>query len=280
MKKLFKIFACAALALSVGLGGVTVAYGAQDIRLYLDGEQLETDVPPMIINDRTMVPVRVISEAVGCKVEWRAEDQSVIVYSPAGGDPLLVMQIDNPDVTVNSINGYSGEYGGEVEIIDSPPVIRDGRTLVPLRFIAETIGLDVEWEPNDRIVYLYSAVYDGDYAMSDPGDTGSDTDNDEQQTEDSVGSDPGDTGLYANTSGTYYMNGDEDMAYMIFDGNGGFTVYSENGDVNAEGYMDYISDGDYALYDNDGAYYDELIFSSDDMKFTSFGTCLEYFWAS
>jgi hypothetical protein len=150
------------------------AYAANPIPIFVDGEELQMDVMPRLINDRTMVPVRAVTEAVGCTVEWHSEDQRVVINSPVGGDPLIVMEVGNPVVTVNSYNGDTGAIGGRRVAIDSPPVIISGRTLVPLRFIAETIGFTVEWD--NGAVYLYSALYEiegrGDYFGSDPGDGG------------------------------------------------------------------------------------------------------------
>ncbi|MDR1511017.1 MAG: copper amine oxidase N-terminal domain-containing protein, partial [Synergistaceae bacterium] len=83
--------------------------------------------------------------------------------------PLIVMEVGNTTVTVNTYHGDTGEVGGKRVAIDAPPVIIDGRTLVPLRFIAETIGFTVEWV--DGRVYLYSALYESNITGSDPGDS-------------------------------------------------------------------------------------------------------------
>lgn len=154
------------------LGGINV-YGDSGISINIDGSDLYMDVPPIIMGGRTMVPLRAVSEAVGCKVDWFEEDQSIVVYSPAGGDPILFMGINDPDVTRNYYNGQTGEITGEVIMIDSPPVISNGRTMVPLRFIAESIGFDVEWDNNSKIVFLFSANYEGDFSknIQDTSDT-------------------------------------------------------------------------------------------------------------
>ncbi|MDR1559608.1 MAG: copper amine oxidase N-terminal domain-containing protein [Clostridiales bacterium] len=136
------------------------AYAANSIRIFVDGEELYMDVPARLINDRTMIPVRAVSEAVGCVVEWYGEDQRIVVNSPAGGDPLIVMEVGNSLVTVNTYDGNTGAVGGRRVTIDSPPVIIDGRTLVPLRFVAETIGFEVEWD--NGAVFLYSVLYNND----------------------------------------------------------------------------------------------------------------------
>ena len=72
------------------------------------------------------------------------------------------MCVNDRNVTVNSYNGNTGEVGGKVVTIDAPPVIVNGRTLVPLRFIAEIIGFEVQWDSETRTVFLISAVYEGE----------------------------------------------------------------------------------------------------------------------
>ena len=145
--------------LAVSLLPCGSAYAANDISIYIDGERLSTDVPPMIIEGRTLIPLRVVSEAVGCEVGWSAVDQRIVVYTPAGSEPILVMTVGDPRVTVNWYDEDTGDYGGNVVIIDVPPMIVNGRTLVPLRFIAETIGFEVSWNDYTQSVYLESGLY-------------------------------------------------------------------------------------------------------------------------
>lgn len=149
------------LVLTVALfSSALTALAASQISVYVDDVWLEMDVPPVIRNDRTLVPIRAISEAVGCQVDWFAEDQRIVVYSPAGGDPLLVMTLNNYVVTVNSYNGNTGTVGGHNVTLDVAPTLVNGRTMVPLRFVAETIGFDVFWDESSSSVYLYSAMYE------------------------------------------------------------------------------------------------------------------------
>lgn len=168
IRSIAAVITIAALLFSANL----TVYAANSIPIFVDGEELYMDVPARIINDRTMIPVRAVTEAVGCTVEWYGEEQRIVINTPAGGDPLIVMEVGNPTVTINYYNGDTGNLEVTNVTIDSPPVIIDGRTLVPLRFIAETIGFTVEWD--NGTVFLYSALYDaggrGDVFGSDSGD--------------------------------------------------------------------------------------------------------------
>jgi hypothetical protein len=131
---------------------------ADQIDIYIDGEILQTEVPPTIINNRTMLPVAAVSEAVGCQVEWDGNTREVTVIFPSQSGKM-VMQINNTTVHKTTEDFNTGSVNEETITIDSPPVIVNNRTLVPLAFIAETLGFKVEWDGNTRTVYLYSALY-------------------------------------------------------------------------------------------------------------------------
>ena len=117
---------------------------AEPIKVYLDGELLVFDVQPQIINDRTMVPMRVIFEALGAKVDWNDKTKTIT----ATKDGLVVK------TTIGDKNIY---VNGVKKTMDVAPVIVNGRTLVPVRFVSEALGCDVEWNPKARTVYIYSA---------------------------------------------------------------------------------------------------------------------------
>ncbi|MCL2163542.1 MAG: stalk domain-containing protein [Oscillospiraceae bacterium] len=108
--------------------------GAEDTpRVILDGKTLSFDVPPTIINNRTLVPLRAIFEEMGAKVEWNNTTQTVTATK---GGIVVVLTIGSLSPTVN----------GNVIPIDQPGMIVDGRTLAPLRFVAEAFGGVVEWD--------------------------------------------------------------------------------------------------------------------------------------
>ncbi len=123
---------------------LTINGERDDILVNLDGKTLSFDVPPMIINDRTMVPFRTILEELGATVDYQEEGQ---VITATDGDTVITMQINNPTATVN----------GEEVALDSPPVIVDGRTLVPVRFISESLSATVSWNADTRVVSILPA---------------------------------------------------------------------------------------------------------------------------
>ena len=136
-------------------------FAANEMRVFIDGEELITDVPPMIINGRTMVPVRAVTEAIDCTVIWFEPERRVDIYSPYTGNLFLSMFIDNPVVEhyrYDDTDNNSGMTFILEETIETAPAIIDGRTLVPLRLIAEAIGFKVEWDGSTQTAYLQSRL--------------------------------------------------------------------------------------------------------------------------
>ena len=101
------------------------------------------DSPPIIVKGRTLVPLRFISEAFGAKVEWNPVFRLVFIKM---GEKEIIVQIGTPYASVS----------GKKVLLDSPPLIVKGRTMVPLRFIAETLGAEVTWdEATKSITIIY-----------------------------------------------------------------------------------------------------------------------------
>jgi len=114
------------LALIILISALPVTAAETEIRVFLNGEELSFDVPPQLINGRTMAPMRAIFEALGSEIEWDDETQSITVIN---GDSIAIMQIGS---SVILINGYEYE-------LDTPPQLLNGRTFVPVRAVAEAI---------------------------------------------------------------------------------------------------------------------------------------------
>lgn len=113
----------------------------EGITVILNGKQLEFDVEPMLINSRTMVPMRVIFEALGAEVGWDDRTQT------ATGETV--------DTRIEITIGK--EYllkNGSIIILDSPAVVISGRTLVPVRAIAESLDCKVEWYGETQVVEI------------------------------------------------------------------------------------------------------------------------------
>ncbi len=110
-------------------------------RTVADGREVYRDVDPVIVNGRTMVPIRTIAEALGADVEW---------VSSMGGARLTRagVQIDLP---IGSTTGYRN---GEPFQMEAAPYVQDGRTMVPARYVAEFFGQKVEFDSAARTVEI------------------------------------------------------------------------------------------------------------------------------
>ncbi len=114
-----------------------LATSATAVDLYVDTAKIDTDVPPVVVEGRTLVPVRAIFEALGATVAWDQETQTA---TGTRGDTTVTIQIDNTTAYVN----------GEAKTLDVPAQLVDNRTMVPARFISEALDCDVTWDQNTQ----------------------------------------------------------------------------------------------------------------------------------
>ncbi len=109
------------------------------LNLNIDGVPLATDVPPVIVDGRTLVPVRAIFEKLGASVNWDANIQTVTAVS---GEKTITLKLNDTSAYVNN----------ELKTLDVPAQIVDGRTMVPARFVDESLGCQVLWDANTQTV--------------------------------------------------------------------------------------------------------------------------------
>jgi len=112
-------------------------------KVYLDEVPMTFEVPPIIENGRTLVPLRAIFEALGAVVSW---DEQTSTVTAVKGDKSVVLQIGS---TIAKING-------QIKILDVPAKVVNGRTLAPLRFVGEAYGGTVAWNAETETIYLTS----------------------------------------------------------------------------------------------------------------------------
>lgn len=146
MKKIISIL------ITIAIMTTTIPVIAQgDIKVTLDGKQIQFDVQPQIINDYTMVPMRAIFESLGYEVAWDGDARTVTAKKP--NTRTIKMTVGNSKMYVDdSINGYG------VFVLDAPPQIIDERTLVPVRAIAEADGCRVDWDGSTRTVIIETPI--------------------------------------------------------------------------------------------------------------------------
>ena len=117
------------------------AIAQDDISVIVNGKQIEMDQKPVLINDRTLVPMRAIFEALGASVGWDNDTNSVIATKD---DTVIFMQIGHNKLFKNN----------EAIELDVPPKLVNDRTLVPVRAIAESFNLNVSWDEATQTVTI------------------------------------------------------------------------------------------------------------------------------
>lgn len=140
MNKLKKISSAIILSFAL-VSNVSAAKNTNDIKIEIDGKNVISDVAPFINNERTLVPIRVISENLGYNVNWDNNSRKVTVKN---SDKTIELFIGKKNVSVNGVDNS----------IDVAPMIKNERTFVPLRFISESFDNDVLWDNNTRTVKI------------------------------------------------------------------------------------------------------------------------------
>jgi len=134
------------------------AFAGREIPVLVDGLPVSFDVKPVLQNGRTLVPFRAIAEALNVAVAWDGATRTV---TASGGQTTVRLQIGN-----------STAYHNDAPVVlDVPPVIAGGRTLIPVRFFSEAFGCKVDWDAAARAVKITSPprpmTVMGFYALGD-----------------------------------------------------------------------------------------------------------------
>ncbi|MBR1738036.1 MAG: carboxylesterase family protein [Firmicutes bacterium] len=129
-----------ALTASVFAGDTTVSMTVGSPIMTVNGEEVNIDengTSPVIINERTLLPVRAVVETFGGVVDFEAEDKTVRLEY-------------NGKVIKMQINGDYAEVNGTRKQLDVSPTIINGRTMLPIRFIADNFGFTTTWDAETK----------------------------------------------------------------------------------------------------------------------------------
>lgn len=110
-----------------------------EIKVYVKGKRVSFDQPPIIVEGRTLVPVRAVFEALGASVDWGEATRTVIAKK---GDTVIMLGIGSNVMYKN----------GAAISLDVAADIVNGRTLVPIRAVSEAFDLTVDWDENNRTI--------------------------------------------------------------------------------------------------------------------------------
>ena len=118
---------------------IILTIGSRKISVF--GRELKNDVAPKIVNDRTMLPIRIVAESLGGTVTWNGELQRVTIQK--GADVILI--------TIGADTAY---VNGTAVKLDAAAFVENGRTYLPLRFVSETLGAQVAWNEAEKTVTI------------------------------------------------------------------------------------------------------------------------------
>ena len=149
-----KVLISSILAIALVFSSIAFASDASDVVIKLtignpemtvNGVAAEIDpgrnTAPVILESRTLVPIRSIIEAMGGTVEWDAEQSKV----------TLKLKEDEINLIINSVSAF---FNGVESTLDVAPVIINERTMLPIRYIAESFKFDVEWDGETSTVTI------------------------------------------------------------------------------------------------------------------------------
>ena len=144
MKKYFKSVSLLVLAFIIAIMPMSVQ--ASGIGVTVDGVPVQfSDVQPVIVDDRTLVPLREVFEAMGFTVAWDEETSTAALDKPGYN---VTVTIGDDFIVVND-----RQYYGDV-----PPQIVEDRFMLPLRLISEAVGADVDWDGSNVTITVRPAV--------------------------------------------------------------------------------------------------------------------------
>ncbi|MGU3473475.1 stalk domain-containing protein [Paenibacillus sp. D51F] len=142
------VLAAALLALpaapAAAAAGQAVTAQAQPIVIMLDGKKLAVRMSPVILKGSILVPMKDIFKALGSELSWDPKTRTLLASS--GGYFSMSLKVGASHAVVN----------GKSVKLDSPAVILNGTTFVPIRFVSETMGAEVKWDAKSRIVRISS----------------------------------------------------------------------------------------------------------------------------
>lgn len=140
--KIQKVLAVS-LCMGMFLSSFSFSYGdsSKTITVLVNGEAVEFDADPEIVSDRTFVPMRAIFEALGAEVNW--DNQRKEAIATLGANEVVL-----------KIGSTVGIHGTTADVLEAAPYIKDSRTMVPLRYLSESLGYEVDWDNDTRTVSI------------------------------------------------------------------------------------------------------------------------------
>ena len=149
MKKIISLFILCILLLSC----FSAALAVDNIPIYLNGVLTKSDAPPINVNNRILIGARMLFETFGGNIAWDAGAQKVTINYQSTQIRLYI----NSGVAYVNDKPYN---------LDSPAIIVNGRTMIPIRFVSESLNFSVDWQDQTHTVYVTAPVVTPPPAMN------------------------------------------------------------------------------------------------------------------
>ena len=111
------------------------------LTMRVDGVEEKLDTPPIVIEGRTVLPLKVIGDQLGASVEWTSNSQKITYTTDT---VVIELWVGKKSAKVNGVD----------VLLDVEPFISNNRTLVPLKFVSENLGARVVWDPINKTVTI------------------------------------------------------------------------------------------------------------------------------
>jgi len=156
-----------ALATAAAAQGLTGPM--QPVPVYVNGEQIGSEALLLKNVNRTVLPMRVLFESLGARVEWDPSQRAVYAWKPDGNGVRLAMGEHTAHTMVMNPNPGAGSWGRVTgsHRLQAPPMMVGGRIFVPLRFASEALAADVRYAAFKPAVYIETQAVAG-YRAEDP----------------------------------------------------------------------------------------------------------------
>ncbi|MGI6361588.1 MAG: stalk domain-containing protein [Bacillota bacterium] len=137
-KKILIVILACALIMAVT---IVPALATQEVKVVVNGTTLQPDVAPVLEQGRVLVPVRAVAENLGCCVNYQGSTKKVTLSK---GSDIILLYLNKTNTTVN----------GKSITLDVPAKVIKGRTLVPIRFVGESLKTNVNWNNKTKTVMI------------------------------------------------------------------------------------------------------------------------------
>ena len=165
----FTCFSAPWINMNITYDGKTQKYNAENIYLYINGKRVENlPMPAIILNSFTLVPARETFEPLGAKVEWNKNTEEVTVTYK---EKKIVIKI----------NSTSAQVDNEVVSLSAPAKIINNKTMIPARFIAQSLGMKVEWDAKARIVNIRENPQNESLILIEPNEVDSNSEKEQSE---------------------------------------------------------------------------------------------------